>query len=223
MPRREVPLIKGEIYHVFNRSFTKERIFRGQRECGRALLAIDYYRFENTPARLSYFLDWAKEEQERYFASRQEKRKKLVEILAFCLMPNHFHLLLKQLTKNGITRFLSLFQNSYAKYFNTKNKREGSLFNPGFKAVLIEGKKQLLHVSRYIHLNPYTGFVVKNLKELESYPWSSLPEFLDQKDGFLDKQAILDNFSGPSAYKKFVFNKADYEKKLKKMEHLFLD
>ena len=84
-------------------------------------------------------------------------------------MPNHFHLLLKQTIDNGISHFLSKFTNSYTKYFNTKYNRVGPVFQGVFKSVHIESDEQLMHLSRYIHLNPVVSAVVEK-QNLLSYP-----------------------------------------------------
>jgi putative transposase len=118
---------------------------------------------------------------------------------------------------------LALFQNSITKYRNTKYKKEGHLFSGRFKAVRIEDESQLLHVHRYIHLNPYTSYVVKNIADLENYPYSSFREYLGLDEGFCNKNVILSSFSNIDEYKKFVFNQADYQRELKKITHLVFD
>jgi putative transposase len=138
-------------------------------------------------------------------------------------MPNHFHLLLKQIGDSGISKFLSNFQNSYTRYFNVKHERDGSLFLDQFKAIRIESDEQLLHVSRYIHLNPYTGFVIKSEKELETYPWSSYTEYFLDKPRIIEKDILLSFFDSKSSFKKFVFNQADYQKRLKEIQHLIFE
>lgn len=121
-------------------------------------------------------------------------------------MPNHFHLLLKQKIKNGIPKFLSNSSNSYTRYFNTKRKRVGPLFQGIFKAVRIETDDQLIHVSRYTHLNPVASLVIKD-EELGNYPWSFFPEYLRPKSEMVcEQKVILDFFSSRLAYRKFVYN-----------------
>ena len=125
------------------------------------------------------------------------KKNFLAEIVAYCFMPNHFHFLLKQKANDGISKFIANFTNSYGRYFNSKNKRNGPLFQNRFRATRIETEQQLLHVSRYIHLNPYSAYLVKNLKELEVYPYSSLPEYIGKTDSeFCYKENVLHYFKG---------------------------
>ena len=152
------------------------------------------------------------------------QRKFLVEIIALCLMPNHFHLLLRQRTNEGISKFTSNFTNSYTRYFNIKNERTGPLFQGKFKAVRIETDEQLWHVSRYIHLNPYASHVIKTLKDLEDYPYSSFPEYIGKsKTEFYDKEIILNQFKDKKSYKKFVLDQADYQRKLEVIRRLLLE
>lgn len=156
--------------------------------------------------------------------SLRQENDKLVELICFCLMPNHLHLLLSQKKDNGISKFMANLQNSYTRYFNTKHERIGPLMQGQFKAVLIEDDEQLLHVSRYIHLNPYSSFIVKDLTDLEKYPWSSLPEYLGiVSTSICNKQVILSYFKSVEDYKKFVFDQADYQRKLEKIKHLILE
>lgn len=138
-------------------------------------------------------------------------------------MPNHFHLQLKQKEDQGIAKFLSNLQNSFTRYFNISHERDGSLFLDQFKAIRIETDEQLIHVSRYIHLNPYTGYVVKSLKDLENYSWSSFPDYFQEGENLIEKDFILSFFKSSEEYKRFVFDQADYQRKLKEIEHLLLE
>ena len=138
-------------------------------------------------------------------------------------MPNHFHFLLKQNRDKGISTFLSNFTNAYVKYFNTKYKRSGPLFENAFKAVYVENEEQLIHLSRYIHINPVVSSMIKK-EELEFYPWSSYPEYLGlSKDAIASKDIILEYFRSVKEYKEFVTNQIDYAKKLEEIKHLLLE
>lgn len=81
----------------------------------------------------------------------------------------------------------------------------------------------MIHVSRYIHLNPYTGYVVKTLEELKKYPWSSFPDYLLGKSQIVDIEFILSFFGSGKKYKKFVFDQADYQRRLKEIEHMLFE
>ena len=139
-------------------------------------------------------------------------------------MPNHFHFLLKQNKDEGISTFIKNFQNSYTRFFNIKYQRIGTLWQGQFKCVRISDDSQLLHMSRYIHLNPHTSFVVQYLEDISTYPWSSFLEYTSsQKEKVCDKKVILSQFKDKLAYKQFVLNHASYQKKLGKIKHLTFD
>ena len=142
MPARRIPFVNGQIYHIFNRSQTRANIFVNKPDCNRAVQAIYYYSYITPPTKLSNFLTQNKKDKSLFF-EKKARSEKLIDLFAYCLMPNHFHFLLEQKKENGISRFMALFQNSYAKYFNTKYKKEGSLFTGPFKAVRIETDEQL--------------------------------------------------------------------------------
>jgi len=144
----------------------------------------------------------------------------LVEIICYCLMPNHFHFLLKQTTDNGIREFVRKATDSYAKYFNILHDRTGPLFQGNFKAVRIENNNQLLHVSRYIHLNPVTAYLTEEPSE---YRWSSYREYAENISRICSKDIVLSQFRSPRAYQRFVIDLADYTKKINRIEHLLLE
>jgi putative transposase len=220
---RKVILANGEVYHVFNRSMERKPVFTSKKEYFRALTTVDFYHFANPPLKLSKALILEKEKRIEFFRQLRNQGQQLVEILSYCLMPNHFHFLLRQQLDNGISRFLSNFANSYTRYFNTKYQRTGALFQGIFKAVRIENDEQLVHVSRYIHLNPVLSFLV-NEENLEEYLWSSLPEFLDiEKREICSTGPILSFFSSKNKYREFVHDQIDYAKRLEKIEHLILE
>lgn len=223
MPIRRVPLATNYYYHVFNRSVGKVPVFKYQNDYQRALELLNYYRYNNTPLPFSKFKKLSEKERSEILSSLEDKAKFLVEIVAFCLMPNHFHLLLKQLTKEGIKTFLGNFQNSYAKYFNIKYQRTGALFQNSFKTILIEDDPQLLHLSRYIHLNPYSSLIIKEKKQLSFYRWSSLPQFLGKTSGFCQPNIVLDQFDSSGDYQEFVFNQADCQRHLEEIKHLIFE
>lgn len=203
----------GEFYHVVNRGVEKRITFLDKRDYQRFLETIEYYRFKNPPTRFSF-------RNRPNILKKNSGNEILIEIICFCLMPNHFHLLLKQVTENGISIFLSKLTNSYTKYFNTRHKRVGPLFQGSFKAVRIEDDEQLIHTSRYIHLNPLIDYLVKDLRV---YQYSSYPQFLGLKDGFCKIHYILDHFSSPSTYEKFVLDQEEYGRTIKKIERLLLE
>lgn len=224
MPIRKVPLITNEIYHVVNRGNASLPIFKGKRDYSRFVQTVLYYQFSSPPTKLSQLPNIPQPERAKIIHELEKKSETLVEIIAYCLMPNHFHFILKQLKDGGILNFTRLSCNSYSRYFNTKHQRKGSLFEGRFKAIRIETDSQLLHLSRYVHLNPYSSFVTKTVEETTHYPYSSLPEYLGiSKEKTCYKEAILNFFSGIKDYERFVLDRADYQRGLEIIKHQLLE
>ncbi len=222
MPIRKTILATDEVYHVFNRGINRQPTFTTKQEYKRALLTMQFYRVAKPPTKLSRFLRLEKEEQAKILKYLDEEEKQ-VEIICFCLMPNHFHFLLKQKKENGISKFMGNFQNSYTRYYNTKHEADGSIFLTQFKAVRIVTDEQLMHVSRYIHLNPHTGYVVKSIEELNNYPWSSYKNYITNNNSFIESDLVMGLFKNREDYKQFVHDQADYQRELKRIEHLMME
>lgn len=222
MPGRPTPLVTDQIYHVFNRGIDRRPTFTNKKEFQRAIATMNFYRLPSRGVKLSRLLT-LDEKKKMKVLDFLNKSNPLVEILAFCLMPNHYHFLLKQKVDGGISKFISIFQNSYTRYFNTSHKRDGALFLNLFKAVLIETDEQLIHISRYIHLNPYSSHILKSISDLETYPWSSFSNYIEDNHSFVVSKPVLSLFSSKTSYKQFVLDQADYQKQLKIIAHLTID
>lgn len=187
-------------------------IFNNARDYTRFLKTVLYYQIEGPKPKFSHYMPTV---------TPINSNQKIVDVVCFCLMPNHFHFLLLQKRKYGITEFVSKISNSYTKYFNTKNNRVGPLFQGEFKAVYIETEEQLLHVSRYIHLNPVVGFIVKDINE---YRWSSYKEYIGEKNiDICSKGVVLSYFKKASDYVRFVHDQEDYGKRLEEIKHQLID
>lgn len=223
MAGRKIPLVTNEIYHILNRGAASQPTFLDRRDYKRATETMLYYQNVTLPQRYSLFLLNSRKKREEILMRLREKKEFLVELISYCFVPNHFHLLIKQTADNGTSRFIANFTNSYTRYFNTRRKRDGSLFRGTFKAVLIETEEQLWHVSRYVHLNPYSSHLVKSLEGLISYPYSSFAEYLGKADlECCQKDVVLDCFR-KSSYRQFVFDQADYQRRLDEIKHLILE
>lgn len=222
MASRAIPLVTNEYYHVFNRGVARQPIFTSTDDYKQAQLTLDYYRFSDPPIKLSRYKSLAREEKEKLIASLNEKHTKLVQIASYAFMPNHFHLLLRQVVDNGISTFVGQFSNSYTRYFNTKHSRIGPVLQGPFKSVLVESEEQLVHLSRYIHLNPYVSSIIKK-GELSNYQWSSYRDYVEGSSNSVDIQLILSHFKSTSDYLVFISNHADYAREFERIKHLALD
>lgn len=212
MPSRLIPLASGYYYHIFNRGVAKSPIFFDAKSYKRFIDCMVYYQIENPKPRFSLF---------KPKIHTLNESQKIVDIISYCLMPNHFHILLYQQRDGGITEFLSKLENSYTKYFNTRFKRVGPLFQGEFKAVLIESNEQLIHVSRYIHLNPIVSGLVSNL---EDFKWSSYSEYINNTyKSICVKEVILNQFSFDNTYQQFVQDQIDYGLSLEVIKHQLID
>ncbi|MBM3284200.1 hypothetical protein FJY90_08265 [Candidatus Gottesmanbacteria bacterium] len=223
MPYRKIILANDEVYHILNRGVAQTPIFNLSKEYIRFLNLMEFYCYTHPSLSFSRYKRLSQEEKRRLKEDVKRKNSLLVEIFAYCLMPNHFHLLIKQIKDKGISKLLSRLQNGYAKYFNLTNKRQGPLFQSMFKAIRVETDAQLLHISRYIHLNPSTSYLVE-INNLSTYLWSSFPEYLGERPfSYIKAGTILDMIGGKEKYKKFIFNQAEYQRKLNIIRHLALE
>lgn len=224
MPLRKIPIIEGEIYHIYNRTVAKEPVFESKRNIERALYTLKYYAFDNLPLRFSHFERLPKVDKEEVWKSIIKKGSKRIEVFAFCLMPTHYHFLLKEIKKGGISSFISNFQNSIAKYINIKFDRNGALFQLMFKALRIETDEQFIHIARYIHLNPFTSYIVNKPEELDHYWGSSFPDYIGLRNlEVVNKDFLLKFFNSVKKLKEFTYDQKDYQRKLAKIKYLAID
>ncbi len=200
MPARKFPLVNNEIYHVVLRGIGGVDIFRDETDYYRAI--HDLFEFNNTkPATWQYRRFNAEDSRTRTKSDSGNRtvgiirspRDYVVNILAFCLMPNHIHLLLKQIKDKGISAFMGKLGSGYVNYFNQRHKRQGHLFQSRFKAVHIKTQQQLQSVFVYVHTNP-AALVAENWKEggvvdlnkiidfIEKYKWSSYADYLGKEN-----------------------------------------
>lgn len=224
MTIRKTPLVVNEIYHVFNRSVAKQPIFLSNYDYQRTLDILTFYSYFDPPLRFSHYKCLPESQKKEFMENLRKRGEKQIEIFAFCLMPNHVHFLIKEIKEKGISTFMSNFQNSYAKYFNIKTERNGSLFQTAFKAVRIETDEQLIHVTRYIHLNPITAYVLKNIEDLITYPWSSFSIYMGKSvSDILNTYIILGYFSSIAKFFEFTKDQIAYQRELDKIKHLILE
>ncbi|KKQ74564.1 MAG: hypothetical protein US94_C0002G0024 [Berkelbacteria bacterium GW2011_GWB1_38_5] len=218
---RKNPLANGEVYHVFTRSIADFKIFNDALEYDRILQLIRYYQVKNK-SKFSDFIDSSIVHQIGFDAALETVSKNnnpLVQIIAYCLMPTHIHLILKQLTDKGISIYMSNILNGYTRYFNIKHQRKGPLWESEFKNVLVKDDEQLLHLTRYLHLNPTTADLIK---KPEDWVFSSYKEYLSQTESDIcEFEGILE--INHSIYRKFVNDRIAYQRELAKIKSLILD
>lgn len=207
MATRKVPLVTGEIYHLYNRGVDKRVIFSNDSQYQRFLNTILYYQYSRRQC-----FSHSQTLNPALNLIIKSKDEPLIQLLSFNLIPNHFHLLARQLAENGISKFMHYVGTAYTTFFNTKNDRSGSLFQSTFQSVHIKSDEQLLYVMRYIHLNP----VVSNLvSKPEDWFWSSHLDYLGIRNPpLIDTAEILSYFPSVDAYQKFVNDQIDYAKQL---------
>jgi len=211
----------NEIYHIYNRGVEKRNVFVSDGD--RLRFIHDLFEFndvapaENTYYRSpqSYEVGLRKIVLRR--SGRRNPRKLLVEILAFCLMPNHFHLMVRQKIDNGITEFMRKLGTGYTNYFNQKNERSGALFQGKYKIAHVATEAHFIHLPYYIHLNPLDlaapGWREKKLRNfkkllgfLESYRWSSHLDYAGKKNfpSVTQRESLMEFFGSPIGYKKTI-------------------
>jgi putative transposase len=166
-----------ELYHALNRGVDKRILFMDGRDRSRFVAGLELFNDTKSIDNLHRTLD---------VGPTRSNKKPLVQIHGWCLMKNHYHLLLSEVEEGGITKFLMKLNVGYAKYFNKRHGRSGTLFQSRTKKVLIQKDAHFLHILNYIHLNPldysrdsrnWRGGTVSNssqaLEQLRKYRWSS--------------------------------------------------
>ena len=205
--------VEGGVYHVYNRAAGEKVLFKDDAD-------YETFRFY-----LYIYLKPLKTVLEQYenlpFRLQIKNLHKEVDALAYCLMPNHFHLLLKQTSKDGITKLMKQVINAYTEYYNKKYAVTGPLMQGRYKAVFIEKDPYLLQVARYIHLNPVVAQLAQKAGE---YPWSSMKEYeLSALDSICNKRIILSYYSSENAHSSFVNDYVGYEKEIHKLKQMIIE
>ena len=187
----------GNFYHIYNRGTDKRNVFVDREDFERFLESMQLFNtLEPIGGVYAKFLLERNNLKQR--ARRPTSSEKLVKIICYCLNPNHFHLILEQLTEGGVSEFMKRL-GGYTKYFNYKYKRSGVLFQGKFKSVLIDSNEYLLHASVYVNLNNQ----VHQLKQKEFL--SSWVEYITPAvAGLCSRDIIIDQFHDREEYKKFA-------------------
>lgn len=218
MSLRKENLVSGQIYHIYNRGVDKRDIFIDDEDRIRFVHDLFEFNDENPTINLAVHLKYKNEIKEVGLPKIERNPKKvLVEILVFCMMDNHYHLILRQKVENGITEFMRKLGTGYTNYFNQKYERTGSLFQGRFKSICIKNDSHLMYLPLYIHLNPldfkfheWREKKIKNyteaIKFLDSYRWSSYMDYTGQKNfpSLISKDYILSRIGDEKKFKKEI-------------------
>lgn len=193
---RKTPFINGEFYHIYNRGVDKRDVFFDAYDVERFMQSLEEF---NTTEPIGSIYEHSFKKQK----SLGPPMSKLVEIVCYCINPNHYHFILKQISDNGISRLMQRL-GGYTKYVNEKYERSGALFQGGFKAIHINSNEYLLHLSAYVNLNDRVHQLGHPMSKLVASSWG---EYINnhQAQAFCKKDIILGQFNDDiNAYKIFA-------------------
>lgn len=210
----------SEIYHILNRGVDKRKIFLDKQDYFRFIHDLFEFNDQEAARTVLYTFKKLENNQKRKYLdfvspNIKKPRKLLVDIHAFCLMPNHYHLLVSPRVEDGIIKFMRKLDIGYAKYFNQKYKRKGTLFESRYKSIPVKQESHFYHLPYYIHLNPldlkfpeWRKGELSNCREalkfLECYRWSSHLDYFGKKNfpSVTNRKFLLKVFDGEKEYKK---------------------
>lgn len=202
------------MYHVYNRGVDKRIIFTDERDYAVFLSFLKYALLSDDELKNHDVIDAGIISQANRFNLRREGLHGVVELVSFCLMPNHFHLLLYQNEVDGITRLMRSVATGYSVYFNKRHKRVGTLFQGRYKASHVNSAAYWDHISRYIHLNPLDVG-----EDYKTYPYSSYGNFIGLvSTEWLKPGMVLDSFSSTEEYEKFIEDYIPQREELKTLK-----
>lgn len=196
MPRRKLDFKNEETYHVFNTPADSSISPFGKEEyLKRAITTTKYYQFNELPLKLSVFLSKSDQEKERVLSSLVGNGDRIVEIVAYCFIPSRFEFLLAQKKDEGISTFMARFQNSYTRFYNSKEGRKGKVFAGQFRAKSVEGR-EIAEISKKIHTLPDGDPL--------AYEWSSISSYLGNNPVFTNPSTALSFFENKDEYRSFI-------------------
>lgn len=211
MSKRKVNFAEGEFYHLYNRGTEKRKIFLDKSD-------HNYFLF------LMYICNTTKSIKLRDIGKEFDREETIVDIGAYCLMPNHFHILVHEKTEGGISKYMLKLMTGYTMYFNQKYKRTGKLYEGVFKASHASRDNYLKYIYSYIQLNP-AKLIDKNWREdrkrntaklldyVFAYPYSSIKEYTEKKFNIINPAPFPAYFKKPTDHKKEIFKWLNFETK----------
>lgn len=220
---RNILIVPNEHYHIYNRGTNKQDIFLDTRDWVRFLFLIIYFQSSSHIYNIGFYVSNFIKNSVFNISERKLKEiteKRAVKLINFCLMPNHFHLTVRETQKGGIPKYMEKVQKAYTKYFNAKYKRSGHLFQGPYKIVYEGTEEQMLYLSAYIHRNPRELKEWKNKED--KYPWSSFQDYLGKNRWgiLLETDDITKKF--PTTREYFAFVNASGAKQ-EKTEEIILE
>jgi len=208
MGTRKTSFENKEFYHIYNRGVEKRDIFSNYFDLCRFFQSMEEFNVIE-PIGSVYENRFRKNKMKAKTNKNQlgSEASKLVNFIAFCLNPNHFHFILEQVSDKGIEKFMHRIGTGYTKYFNNKEKRTGVLFQGVFQSKHIDSNEYLLHLSAYVNLNNHPKLLGSEASKLSKSSWW---EYLGKEDGnFCRKEVILDQFNSIEEYEKFAISSLD--------------
>jgi len=211
--KRHTIFALGEIYHICNKSISNYEIFRNEVLFQRFLDICAYY---NQESKIKYS-DYLRKKKVYYYKNLIQLASPQYKFLAYCIMPDHYHILIKTSFESNISAYIGKVENSYSRFYNLRNNRKGPLWQSSFRCTRIVSNEQLLHVIRYIHLNPTTAGLIEDPQD-----------WIYSSHRFYLQQPILDSLKPMSiksvrTYKKFILDNKDYQKRLRVIKRVLQD
>jgi len=197
MSQRKTALVLGEHYHIYNRGVDKRSIFEDPDDVRRFLKVMEVFNTRNSVGSLYEYLHLKK--------SEGHQPNPLIEFVAYCLNPNHYHFILSPLVEKGVEQFMQRLGTGYTMYFNNKYERSGALFQGVFKSSHIDSNEYLLRVSAYVNLNNRAHQLGGLASKLVRSSWD---EYVSSKarNGFCNKEIVLSQFASPKEYSQFALS-----------------
>ncbi len=220
---RKTIFVNEEYYHIYNRGVDKRKVFMDKEDYLRFLRAMELLNDKDTG-----LMRFQRNVQKNPFKigssgvrklNFKKNAEPLVEIVVYCLNPNHYHFILKQREENGIVKFMQKLGTSYTMYFNKKRDRSGALFQGRFKSIRIDSNEYLLYLSVYVNKNHFIhGY------EGNDWMYSSELDYLGKRDDNLcKKDIILEQFRDKKDHKEFMDRTAAHLRGKKEIQKYLLE
>ncbi len=200
--RKHLPFAEGEYYHIYNRGVDKRTITEDWKDSERFLESIIEFNAVKPLGGLYLKQFGSYNSAIARLRSSASKSEKLVEIVAYCLNPNHYHLILAPLIENGIEKFMQKLGTGFTKYFNEKYNRTGSLFQGRFKSSHLDSNEYLLHVVAYVNLNDKIHQLRSSASKLMRSSWGEYVGKVKKGKEICNKDIVLGQFKNSKEYEK---------------------